>query len=75
MTSASILTQSELTSAIVRHPLIVSPDRTVIDAIAKMSGTRTVCSASKAANSQDELHIDARSSCVLIVEDKQILGI
>ncbi len=75
MKSGSLLTQAELTSAIVRDPLIVAPDTTVIDGIAEMSGIRTVCWASKAADSQDELYTEARSSCVLIVEGKQILGI
>ncbi|MEE3717068.1 GAF domain-containing protein [Tumidithrix elongata RA019] len=69
-------TQDELTSAIVREPLVVAPDTTVMAAIAKMSGVRTVCSTFKNVNSQQEdLHIEARSSCVLIVEDQRLLGI
>ncbi|WP_341736594.1 GAF domain-containing protein [Microcoleus sp. CAWBG640] len=76
LTPATALTPAELTSAIVRNPLMVAPDTTVMEAIAQMSGVRTICSTSKTADSQlDELHVEARSSCVLIVEGNQLLGI
>lgn len=65
------LTSSELKSAIVRNPLIVGLDTLVIDAIALMSGVRAVCDANKL----DELDIDARSSCVLVVDNHSLLGI
>ncbi len=71
----TVLTQSELISAIVRHPLIVAPDTTVMEAIAHMSGIRVVCSSIKDTSQLDELHIQARSSCVAIVEDGRLLGI
>ena len=70
-----LLTQSELSSAIVRHPLVLTPETTVMQAIAQMSGIRVVCPAVKASNQLDELHIQARSSCVVIVENGQLLGI
>jgi PAS domain S-box-containing protein len=70
------LTSSELKSAIVPDPLIVKPETTVMDAIAQMSGIRTICHATKTINEQlDELHLEVRSSCVLVVEDGQLLGI
>ncbi len=73
---ATALTPAELTSAIIRNPLMVAPDTTVMEAIAQMSGVRTICSTSKTADRQlDELHVEARSSCVLIVQDHQLLGI
>ncbi|WP_341731700.1 PAS domain S-box protein [Microcoleus sp. EPA2] len=76
LTPATALTPAELTSAIVLNPLMVAPDITVMEAIAQMSGVRTICSTSKTADSQlDELHVEARSSCVLIVQDRQLLGI
>ncbi|MEZ2234252.1 GAF domain-containing protein [Microcoleus sp.] len=76
LTPATALTPVELTSAIVRNPLMVAPDTTVMEAIAQMSGVRTICSTSKTADSQlDQLHLEARSSCVLIVQDHQLLGI
>ncbi len=70
-----ILSQSELISAIVRQPLVVSPDTTVMEAIAHMSGIRGICSSARATSQLDELSIQVRSSCVAIVEDGQILGI
>ncbi len=70
-----ILSQSELISAIVRQPLAVTPNTTVMEAIAYMSGIRVVCSAEKDTSQLDELHIQARSSCVSIVEDGRLLGI
>jgi PAS domain S-box-containing protein len=70
-----ILTQAELLSAIVSQPLVVTPDTTVMEAIAHMSGIRVMCSASRDASQLDELHVQVRSSCVSIVEDGQLLGI
>jgi GAF domain-containing protein/CBS domain-containing protein/ActR/RegA family two-component response regulator len=69
------LTQSELLSAIVRQPLVVTPDTTVMATIDRMSGIRVVCAAGRDTSSLDELHLQARSSCVSIVEDGQIIGI
>jgi PAS domain S-box-containing protein len=68
-------TQSELFSAIVRDPLIVSPDTTVMAAIADMSGIRIICSSVRAIGQLDELHIQSRSSCISIVEDGKLVGI
>ncbi|MGJ5628319.1 GAF domain-containing protein [Nostoc sp. CALU 1950] len=69
-------TSSELKSAIIRHPLIVKPDTTVMDAIAQMSGVRTLCETTKTVDGQlDELYLEARSSCVLVVEEEKLLGI
>ncbi|MEH1919513.1 CBS domain-containing protein, partial [Nostoc sp.] len=70
------LNPSELQSAIVRHPLIVKPDTTVMDAIAQMSGVRTLCETTKTVDGQlDELYLEARSSCILVVEEGKLLGI
>ncbi|QIR40957.1 CBS domain-containing protein [Tolypothrix sp. PCC 7910] len=65
------LTSSELKSAIVRDPLIVGLDTLVMDAIALMSSVRAVCDATKV----DELHLDARASCILVVDNNKLLGI
>ncbi|MEO3704332.1 CBS domain-containing protein [Trichormus azollae] len=63
-------------SAIVRNPLIVTQDTTVIKTLAKMSGIRAICSVSKATDSQtDNLLVEVRSNCVLVVEDNQPVGI
>ncbi|PSB50867.1 histidine kinase [filamentous cyanobacterium Phorm 6] len=70
------LTLIELRTAIVREPLVVSPDTTVMDAIAQMSGVRSLCNTARTADSQqDDLHLEARSSCVLVVENEQLVGI
>jgi PAS domain S-box-containing protein len=70
-----ILTQSELISAIVSQPLVVSPDATVMAAIAQMSGIRVVCPSVRDPSQLDELQIQSRSSCVSVVENGQLIGI
>ena len=55
----TVLTPSELKSAIVRDPLIVPPETTMMSAIAQMS----------------QLPLEDRSSCVLVVLDGRLLGI
>ena len=70
------LTPIELRTAIVREPLVVSPDTTVMDAIAQMSGVRSLCNTPRTADGQlDDLHLEARSSCVLVVENEQLVGV
>jgi PAS domain S-box-containing protein len=70
------LSQTELKSAIVRNPLVVTADITFMAAIAQMSGVRSVCSVSQTTDSQlDKLQIEARSSCVIVVENNQPIGI
>ncbi|MGI0492816.1 CBS domain-containing protein [Alkalinema pantanalense CENA528] len=70
------LSPSELKSAIVRDPLVFTPDMTVMAAIGEMSGVRARCATTRDYDhTLDELHLEARSSCVLVVEDKQLLGI
>ena len=71
------LTSSELHSAIIRDPLIVTPDTTVMAAIAQMSGMRVIYNNTNktTAGQPDELHLEARSSCVLVVEDGRLIGI
>ena len=71
----SSLTQVELASAIVRNPLVVTPDTTVMEAIAQMSGMRALCQTSSEAHGELSVEIEARSSCVVIVENHQPVGI
>ncbi len=74
--SSTALTEVDLESAIVRNPLIVAPDTSVSAAIAQMSGIRAMCSSSRETDKEiAALHLEARSSCVLIVENEQLLGI
>ncbi len=70
------LTLSELKSAIIRQPLVVTPETTIMEAIAKMSSGRSHCAATNnSANHQEEYHLEARSSCVLAVDNGQVVGI
>ncbi|MDD1416001.1 GAF domain-containing protein, partial [Dolichospermum sp. ST_con] len=74
--SINAMSEAELKSAIVRHPLVVTADISVAEAIAQMSGVRGVCSVTQTTdNQQDKLQIEARSSCVLVVENNQPVGI
>jgi CBS domain-containing protein len=75
LNSLPLLTQSELISAIVSQPLVVTPDSTVMAAIAQMSGIRVVCSSLRDTDRLDELEIQSRSSCVSVVENGQLIGI
>ena len=55
---------------------MVSPDTTVMDAIAQMSGVRSLCNTARTVDDQlDDLHLEARSSCVLVVENEQLVGV
>ncbi|HEY9661534.1 MAG TPA: CBS domain-containing protein, partial [Allocoleopsis sp.] len=72
-------TQVERTSAIIRHPLVVTPDTMVIDAIAQMSSVRALCmtgaASSQFADNPSEIQTEARSSCVFVLENNQLIGI
>jgi PAS domain S-box-containing protein len=73
--SINAMSEAELKSAIVRQPLMVTADTSVTEAIAQMSGVRGVCAVAQNDNQQDRLQIEARSSCVLVVENNQPVGI
>ncbi len=75
MTPASTLTQIELKSAIVRNPIVVTGETTVMAAIALMSGVRAICAADDAEGYADNVHQEARSSCVLVMGEETVLGI
>lgn len=74
-TSANSLMLAELQSAIVRNPLVVTAQTTVIDAIAEMSGVRTTCVADTTKGYTNTVHQEARSSCVLVTEGQTLIGI
>ncbi len=85
LSSAAALTPLELKSAIIREPLLVSPETTVTEAIVRMSSVRSCCLATADADcgegdyfansSYTDLTLEGRSSCVLVVEGNQLLGI
>jgi len=72
----SRITQGQLKSTIVRNPLVVNPNLKVTEVISKMSEERSTCKIFRTDELQlDDLHIQARSSCVIVVENKRIVGI
>jgi PAS domain S-box-containing protein len=72
----STLTLSELKLAIIREPLVVSADATVMEAIALMSSGRSQCDAENYSDKhQQQLQQEARSSCVLVLEDEKVIGV
>ena len=74
--STSAFTPVELAAAIIREPLVVSPDTTVMAAIAQMSGVRSLCLTNKTADEKlEQLHLEVRSSCVLVVAAEKPIGI
>ena len=66
--------KAELKSAIVANPLLVSQEMTVLEAIAQMARARTSSMASDIADG-DYVHQEARSTCVLVMEHGQVIGI
>ncbi len=67
---------SELKSAIIREPLIVNAEATVMEAIALMSSGRAQCDAENHSdNHQQQFQQEARSSCVLVLEDEKLIGV
>jgi PAS domain S-box-containing protein len=64
----------EQIAVIVKDPLVLTPDTSVLEAIAQMNQIRTVGSSAERDRST-QLQIHARSSCVLIVEDRQLIGL
>ena len=72
----SALTLLELQSAIIRDPLVLSADATVMEAIALMSSGRSQCDAENHSdNHQQQFQQEARSSCVLVLEDEKLIGV
>ncbi|MDJ0708468.1 MAG: EAL domain-containing protein [Leptolyngbyaceae cyanobacterium MO_188.B28] len=75
-TRSTTLVSVELKSAIVRDPLVVSPDTPVLDGIAQMSGVRLFCNASRVADEKlNGLRLRAQVSCVLVVAVDRLVGI
>ncbi|BAZ86978.1 CBS domain-containing protein [Dolichospermum compactum] len=50
--SVRAISEAELNLAIVRNPLVVNVGTTVMEAIARMSGVRSVCSVDQTTGSQ-----------------------
>lgn len=72
----TMLTQLDLKSAIIRNPLVVNPETTLRDAITLMNKRRSLTRDTTMADGPEkDRHQRARSSCVLVVEDGQVVGI
>lgn len=79
------ISATELKSAIIYNPLVATADTTVREAVVQMSGiganpllltVQAVCSVPQTTdNHLEHLQIQARSSCVLIVENNRPVGI
>ena len=79
------ISATELKSAIIYNPLVATADTTVGEAVVQMSGiggnplllpVQAVCSVPQTTdNHLEHLQIQARSSCVLIVENNRPVGI
>jgi len=65
---------AELASAIVRNPLVVTPRTTVGDAIAHMNALHPSLPATEESQ-WEALQREERLTCVLVVEDHQLVGI
>jgi CBS domain-containing protein len=73
--SVSFLTKSEPSDAIVRNPIVVTPDMSAIEAIALMNDIDVAGLASTAPSQLVRLQIQARASCVAIVEAGHYIGL
>ncbi|TVU55125.1 MAG: PAS domain S-box protein [Arthrospira sp. PLM2.Bin9] len=68
--------QPEAISAIIRDPLVVSGDLTVMEAIAFMSGAWLQCQMTDNMSiSESEGDLEARSTCVIVLQDLMVVGI
>jgi len=68
------LTQAEMASAIIQNPLVVSSQATIGEAIAHISALRASRSGSEG-NPLERLHREERATCLLVVENHQLVGI
>ncbi len=69
-------TDRALTTAIIRNPIAVSPEITVKEAVALMGKARSQCEANATAQSASNyMQVEARASCVVVVESHRIIGI
>ncbi|NER80269.1 MAG: PAS domain S-box protein, partial [Leptolyngbya sp. SIO1D8] len=76
MSFCATFTPSELRSVITREFWTVSPETAVVEAIAQMSACRLRDNIIQTANEQlDNLHFEARATCILVVEADRVIGI
>lgn len=70
------LSLPELMSAIIRDPLVISPDASVMDAVVQMNNAQSCCPDSAQTDRPlEDIDQEARSSCVVVVDADQVVGI
>ncbi len=63
-------------SAIIKNPLVMSPNQKVSEAIAQMGNVDSLCSTTQTNNDHmDSLHRQVRASCVVVIEEAKVVGI
>lgn len=76
MVSSDLLAEVDLSKAIARNPLTLSSDRKVAEAISLISAARKSCSLTSELYSEQERNlVEAQSSCILVIDDNQLVGI
>lgn len=70
------ISEITLEQAIVRNPLVVSPNISVAEAISCMSAARATCNLLENPGTENNiLQTDARASCLVVVQENQVIGI
>lgn len=73
---SAALTPLELQAAIIRDPVIVSPETAVKTVIDRMANVRSTCPFPALYDEQRmEVALESRSTCVVVLEAEQIAGI
>lgn len=71
----TIFTHRQLTTAIIRTPIIVAATTPLKEVIACMSGGRSHCALSETTPETNRLHNGARASCAIVISDQKAIGI
>ncbi len=67
--------EADVEQAVAHSPLVASPNTSVMDAL-KLMGQRSLCCSVRQHNSiADATEVEVQRSCVLVMEQKQLLGI
>lgn len=69
------LAPADLRSAILRHPLVVGPQDTVLEAVVRMGSLGQYCSIAQAGGKPQSTVAETSSSCVVVNIHQQVIGI
>lgn len=75
LTDTMGLASTDLRAAIMRDPLTVNLQTTVLDAVVKMGGTGLSCNLSNSSVRELPIPYQTPSSCVVVDQDQQVVGI